>query len=119
MRDRFYGSFSTVHVHVRPQIPSSLEDFNPDTLNGDFEFNWRNLTPKNLWRCIWNRYNWSFWVSFSRGVNSRCYCPDGWNFSAHILIAGFGGNLWLSHYGGPDPCPCDEAIAKFNQDDEE
>ncbi len=76
------------------------------------------LRPIRPWHRRWcdlrlTRENWDLRWKFSRDVNGRCYCPVGWYFRCDVAVAGWRLIVWLSHYGGTVPCPCDEAIEEW------
>ena len=67
----------------------------------------------NLFRSIFSRSEYDFYVSASRG-NHRCWCPDGVRSNGRIEIAGWGAVYWYSYYPGRIPCACDEACCNVD-----
>ncbi len=115
MRDTTWGSYATRLYHIRWLTPLNMHEY--ALLNG-WVFTWRKFTPRTLFHAARQRLNWQWLLRLSQGVNGRCYCDEGWQFRWFVQIAGFGFNLWVSHYGGPDPCPCDEIVEEIPATDE-
>ncbi len=112
--DITFGSLSSRELTMRPLRPLSACKYGPDGL----AFSWVNaLKPLNIWRAIFSRDHWSFWVKRFSGCNHRCYCDGGTTIDGRIEIAGYGFHFWYSHYVGELPCPCDEALEEFRNEE--
>lgn len=93
--DYVWGSLSGRWLMVRPVLP---------------------MEP--WWRAAFRRTGWRVWARVFRRDQHRCYCPEGWAFDGHVVIAGVGLQWFYSRYTGTVPCVCDEALQRWREERE-